>query len=116
MATHACRTVAMDGESLLNSQILQLGFLAVELRHIGRWRRRRVVEQIPKQPYATLDRMAILAVRKAGKDTCVSEDAAAVQTRVELYLAEPGIRNARDAVMGCQDVIDAREVGVQELE
>ena len=77
-------TVAMDGERLRDRQVLQLRLLAVEFRHIRRRGRGRVVEQIPEQPDAALDRMAVLAVREAGEDAGVRQDAAAVEALVEL--------------------------------
>src|SRR3954452_6237216 len=106
----------MDGERLRDRQLLQVRFLTVELRHIRRRGRGRAVEQIPEQPDAALDRMAVLAVREAGEDAGVRQDAAAVEALVESPLAKLRVHDARDAVMRRQAVVNAREVGVEELE
>ncbi len=83
MAAIAGRLIAMDGERLRDRQVLQSRSLAVELRNIGRRGRGRVVEQIPEQPDAALDRMAVLAVGETGENSGVSQDAAAVEALVE---------------------------------
>jgi hypothetical protein len=92
------------------------GILTVQFGDIRRWGRGRFVKQILEQPHAAFNRMTVPAVGIAHQDAGVSQDAATVQPFIEFHRAELRSRDASDAVMRGQEVINAREIGVEELE